>query len=69
MSAKDLFLERSLPSSVDAERSVLGSILLDNRLCNQAMERLKSGDWAGFGSEIGTMRSLLEDLGRQSGRH
>ncbi len=45
MSAKDLFLERSLPSSVEAERSVLGSILLDNRLCNQAMERLRSDDF------------------------
>jgi replicative DNA helicase len=45
MSAKDLFLERSLPSSVDAERSVLGSILLDNRLCNQAMEVLRPDDF------------------------
>lgn len=33
---------------------------------NQAMERLKSGDWAGFGKEIEAMRSLLEDI-RQSG--
>src|SRR6185369_14313105 len=45
MSAKDLFLERSLPSSVDAERSVLGSVLLDNRLCNQAMEILRPDDF------------------------
>ena len=45
MSAKDLFLERSLPSSVDAERSVLGSVLLDNRLCNQAMEVLRPDDF------------------------
>ncbi|MGY8664614.1 UPF0182 family protein [Bradyrhizobium sp. UFLA05-109] len=34
---------------------------------NQAMERLKSGDWAGFGKEIDAMRSLLEDIRRQSG--
>jgi hypothetical protein len=34
---------------------------------NQAMERLKSGDWAGFGKEIEAMRSLLEDIRRQSG--
>ena len=34
---------------------------------NQAMERLKSGDWAGFGREIDAMRSLLEDVRRQSG--
>ena len=45
MSAKELFLERSLPSSVDAERSVLGAILLDNRLCNQAMELLRPEDF------------------------
>jgi uncharacterized protein len=30
------------------------------------MERLKSGDWAGFGREIDAMRSLLEDIRRQS---
>lgn len=34
---------------------------------NQAMERLKSGDWAGFGKEIGAVRGLLEDIRRQSG--
>jgi hypothetical protein len=34
---------------------------------NQAMERLKSGDWAGFGTEFDAMRRLLEDLSRQSG--
>ena len=36
---------------------------------NQAMERLKSGDWAGFGKEIDTMRGLLEDIRRQSAGH
>ena len=36
---------------------------------NQAMERLKSGDWAGFGTELDAMRGLLEDLSRQSGGH
>lgn len=45
MSAKDLFLERSLPASIEAERSVLGAILLDNRLCNQAMEFLRTDDF------------------------
>jgi uncharacterized protein len=33
---------------------------------NQAMERLKSGDWAGFGAQMDLMRGLLEKLGRQS---
>ena len=45
MSAKDLFLDRSLPASIEAERSVLGAILLDNRLCNQAMELLRTDDF------------------------
>ncbi len=27
---------------------------------NQAIERLKSGDWAGFGTELDAMRGLLE---------
>jgi hypothetical protein len=36
---------------------------------NQAIERLKSGDWAGFGTELDAMRELLEDMSRQSGGH
>jgi uncharacterized membrane protein (UPF0182 family) len=34
---------------------------------NQAIERLKSGDWAGFGTELDAMRGLLEDMSQQSG--
>jgi uncharacterized membrane protein (UPF0182 family) len=33
---------------------------------NQALERLKSGDWAGFGAQIEAMRILLEELSRES---
>jgi uncharacterized protein len=33
---------------------------------NQALEHLKSGDWGGFGTEIETMRAILERLSRQS---
>ncbi|WP_024513697.1 UPF0182 family protein [Bradyrhizobium sp. Tv2a-2] len=33
---------------------------------NQAMERLKSGDWAGFGTDIQAMRAILEQLSRES---
>jgi uncharacterized membrane protein (UPF0182 family) len=36
---------------------------------NRAMERLKSGDWAGFGTELDAMRSLLEDMSKQSDGH
>jgi uncharacterized protein len=36
---------------------------------NQAMEQLKSGDWAGFGKQIDAMRGLLEDINRQSAGH
>ena len=36
---------------------------------NQAIERLKSGDWAGFGTELDAMRELLEDMSRQSDGH
>jgi uncharacterized protein len=36
---------------------------------NQAIERLKSGDWAGFGTELDAMRGLLEDMIRQSDDH
>src|SRR5437899_4344539 len=36
---------------------------------NRAIERLKSGDWTGFGTELDAMRGLLEDMSRQSGGH
>jgi uncharacterized protein len=36
---------------------------------NQAIERMKSGDWAGFGTELDAMRRLLEDTSGQSGGH
>jgi uncharacterized protein len=33
---------------------------------NQAIESLKSGDWAGFGTELDAMRRLLEEMIRHS---
>jgi len=33
---------------------------------NRAIDRLKAGDWNGFGTELDALRPLLEDLGRQS---
>jgi hypothetical protein len=33
---------------------------------NQAMQRLKSGDWAGFGAQMEAMRDVLEKLSRES---
>ena len=36
---------------------------------DRAMERLKSGDWAGFGKEIDAMRGLLEAFRGQPGSH
>jgi uncharacterized protein len=33
---------------------------------NQAIEHLKSGDWAGFGAQLDALRAVLENAGRQS---
>src|ERR1700680_3949334 len=38
-------LERPLPNNLDAERSILGAILLDNNALNSAIESLKSEDF------------------------
>ena len=46
MATTDYSLDRGLPASVDAERSILGSILLDNFLYNQAAETLKADHFA-----------------------
>ncbi|MGB6626104.1 MAG: replicative DNA helicase, partial [Candidatus Acidiferrales bacterium] len=43
--ASETVLERALPYNADAERSVLGAILLDNHSLNIAVEKLKGGDF------------------------
>ncbi|HEX2713162.1 MAG TPA: replicative DNA helicase [Candidatus Acidoferrales bacterium] len=43
--ASELSLERPLPHNLDAERSVLGAIVLDNHLLNVALEKLKPEDF------------------------
>jgi uncharacterized membrane protein (UPF0182 family) len=36
---------------------------------NRAVERLKSGDWKGFGTQFDAMRELLEEMNRHSTGH
>jgi replicative DNA helicase len=42
----DIEFERGLPASPDAERSILGAILLDNHLYNEAAEKITADDFA-----------------------
>ncbi len=42
----DLNLERGLPSSIDAERSILGAIFLDNAAFFEASQKLKADDFS-----------------------
>jgi len=42
----DITLDRGLPASVEAERTILGTILLDNILFNEAAEKLTSDDFS-----------------------
>jgi replicative DNA helicase len=44
--ASDIAFERGLPASIDAERSILGAILLDNQAYNEAAEKLHASDFA-----------------------
>ena len=39
------FLDKPMPSNIEAERLILGVILLDNTMINQAAERLKPEDF------------------------
>ncbi|MFN7621986.1 MAG: DnaB-like helicase N-terminal domain-containing protein, partial [Acidobacteriota bacterium] len=41
----DFSLEKSMPSNVEAERMILGVVLLDNLVINQVIERLKPEDF------------------------
>jgi replicative DNA helicase len=43
--AKDSGIERPLPQNLEAERSILGAILLDNHALNAAVEKLRSEDF------------------------
>src|SRR5260221_13844407 len=43
--AAESALERALPNNLDAERSILGAILLDNHALNAAIESLKPDDF------------------------
>ena len=36
---------------------------------DRALERLKAGDWAGFGKQLDALRPLLEELSRQPATH
>ena len=45
MATLDHKLDRGLPSSIDAERTILGAILLDNHACNEAAEGLTADDF------------------------
>jgi replicative DNA helicase len=42
----DVSLDRGLPASVEAERSILGAILLDNHSYNEAAEKLRPEDFS-----------------------
>ncbi len=46
MATTDYAVASSLPANVEAERSILGAILLDNFAYNQAAEHLKSDDFS-----------------------
>ena len=43
--ASDTTLERPLPHNLEAERSILGAVLLDNHALNAAVERLRPEDF------------------------
>ena len=43
--ARDQLLERPLPNSAESERAILGAIILDNALINQAIELLRPEDF------------------------
>src|ERR687893_2070428 len=44
-STRDQMLERPLPHSAEAERAILGAIILDNSVVNQAIELLRPEDF------------------------
>src|SRR5258708_30191742 len=45
MASSTTALERQLPQNTEAERSILGAILLDNHALNATLEKLKPEDF------------------------
>src|SRR5579863_10346396 len=45
MATADTSIERPLPHNLEAERSILGAVLLDNHALNAAIERIRSEDF------------------------
>jgi replicative DNA helicase len=61
----DIAFERGLPASIDAERSILGAILLDNHAYNEAAEKLRADDFAlSAHQRVFARMAELIDLGR-----
>src|ERR1700756_1940026 len=46
MATTDRILDRGMPASIDAERAILGAILLDNSAYPQAAEHLRAEDFS-----------------------
>jgi replicative DNA helicase len=77
--ASDTTLERPLPQNLEAERSILGAILLDNHALNAAIEKVRSEDFflpqhrrifermvqLGEKQQAIDTVTLMEDLGRR----
>jgi replicative DNA helicase len=62
----DMEFERGLPASLDAERTILGAILLDNHAYNDAAEKIGADDFAhGAHQRIFARMAELIDNGRQ----
>ena len=65
MATTDYSLERGLPVSLEAERSILGGILLDNSLYDQAAEHLTADDFSLDGHRrIWSRMRDLQETGR-----
>jgi uncharacterized membrane protein (UPF0182 family) len=55
-----------IPPPLETSRAGAGTDRMREALdrYNRAIERMKSGDWAGFGAELDKLRSLLEEANR-----
>jgi uncharacterized membrane protein (UPF0182 family) len=65
---KDSVPPSALPASAQAPLTGPASGAAREALAHyqRAIERLKAGDWSGFGSELDALRPLLEQLNRQA---
>ncbi|MCL6609978.1 MAG: UPF0182 family protein [Peptococcaceae bacterium] len=66
--ARETELPRTQATETQAGKTVKELAAEANRVYDEAINRLKSGDWAGYGESTKQLKNILEELSRRAGQ-